>query len=224
MNSCLLILEYCDGGSIESLIVERQRVKQPFSESFMWHALRHLCSALSATHNGIKDPFNKTMQLKDWDTIVHMDIKPANVFWSMKRGKGLEDDEHPTIILGDFGCAVTQTEVLRGKYPKVGQPFGTDGWFPPEAHAKEGVWAGRYGRPTDIWQVGALITCMCRLSLLPDPIKIKTAKPCGEHYGPELNKLVASLLRKHPMARPAAVDVVEVMRSWSKVRLDEDDE
>jgi hypothetical protein len=32
--------------------------------------------------------------------------KPANVFISFKRGKGMEGDEFPSIILGDFVCAV----------------------------------------------------------------------------------------------------------------------
>ena len=177
-----------------------------------------MSSALSMTHNGIKNPLKKHMQMKPWDTIVHMDIKPGNVFVKHGRGLGLEDDEYPTIVLGDFGCAVRATDVARRKELLDGQPFGTPGFFPPEASGTS-KHAGRWGRPTDIWQVGALLVCMCRLVDVPTLDMLVSPNPCGDMFGPELNKMVKTLLREDPAKRPMAVDVVEIMREMGRLKV-----
>ena len=176
----------------------------------------HLASALSLMHNGIKHPLDKQKQLPGWDTIVHLDVKLENVFISQKRAKGHEDDEYPTIVLGDFGCAVRKSDIDEGRIEPLGQPFGTPGWDPPEFDRRPGAVKKAFGRPTDIYLLGEVLHCMCRLLLLPDKQKMGKS-PCGTNYSLHLNKLVMFCLNEDPLTRPTAVDLVEKMREWKKL-------
>ena len=183
----------------------------------MWHFIGHMSSALAACHNGIRNPLKKGLQPKSWNCIAHLDIKPANVFISMKRAKGMEDDEYPTIVLGDFGCAVTADDILQGKFNKRIQPFGTELWYAPETKATTGKHAGRYGKSSDIWQLGALVSCMCRLVQIPDYNALYSAQPLGPGYSAELNKVVKWCFDWDLEKRPNAVDIIERMVAMKKL-------
>ena len=194
---------------------------QMFEEGFLWHAIHHLCSALALCHHGIVDPLKKHLQPKIWNAVCHLDIKPANIFFNMKRGVGLEDDDFPTLVLGDFGCAVTAEDIAQGRFPRVGQPFGTEAWYPPEGLiGATGKFAGRYGKSTDIWQLGAVIACMARLLVIPNRAELSSTQPCGPSYSVELNKLVHHMLHDDIEKRPTAIDVVEKMQAWARIKED----
>jgi serine/threonine protein kinase len=137
----------------------------------------------------------------------------------MKRGRGMEDDEYPTVVLGDFGCAVTSAEVKNGKFATTRQPFGTEAWFPPEGlDGYAGEYAKCYGKSTDIWQLGAVIACMARLDVLPDRAALATTKPCGPAYSDALNKIVHEMLNGKIGKRPTAIDVAEKMQAWGYLK------
>ena len=113
------------------------------------------------------------------------------MLYKQKRGYGLEDDEFPTFVPGDFGCTMRATDIGQKKHSlNNGQPFGTEGFFPPEASATKNKHAGRWGRPTDLWQVGALLVCMCRFRNIPQPYMLASPNPYGDGYRPDVNRVV----------------------------------
>lgn len=194
-----------------------------FDEGFLWHTILHVCRALALCHYGLPDPLKKELQPRVWSAICHLDIKLENIFVDFKRGRGMEDDEYPTLVLGDFGCSITSDDIAQNRFSRVGQPFGTKGWFPPEYYAEEGTttYAKRYGKSTDVWQLGAVISCMARLITKPDYGKLGIAKPCGAAYSDELNRMVGFMLREDLNLRPTVVDIVGEMKKWGKIPEDE---
>ena len=206
-----LVLEFCDMGSLLGLMNEKRQEGGLFAESFMWHILAQMSAALSMTHFGVRDPLKKQYKLQNWNCIAHLDIKLDNVFLSSKRAPGQEDDEWPRIVLGDFGLSVTRKDIEDGLYKKDVWPGGTQGWYPPENQS--GDFKGRYGKPTDIWQMGGVVQAMCRLMIMPNVGKVYGGKACSDSYSFELNHTVASAMMPDPKVRPTAVDVAETVQN-----------
>lgn len=80
-NNCFMLLEYCEGGSLDGEIARRRVEKRPFSEAEARRLTAHMLEALDAVHNigG-----------------VHGDVKPANIMIAAG----------PIYKLGDFGNAL----------------------------------------------------------------------------------------------------------------------
>lgn len=81
MGFCSFILEYCDGGSLDSMMKDRLRMQKNFSEEFVWHTIVGIAKGLAFLHHGIRDPV-KDGPDDTWNTICHLDLKPCNVFFS----------------------------------------------------------------------------------------------------------------------------------------------
>jgi len=112
-----LIFEYCPKGTIDQAIKKR---KVPPGEDWIARLLHQLFDAL--------------MFLK-FKTILHRDVKPANLL--------LSDDR--TLKLADFGVACYCTGPLRSCE-------GTPAFFPPEVHQLP---RGKgYSFPMDMWATG----------------------------------------------------------------------
>lgn len=87
-----LFMEYYEKGSIRKLVEnyaihnQENQGQQPIiymPESFVWHVLHSLTSALQYIHHGIKssdrrDP-PRPMDPRHWPVILHRDIKPDNI-------------------------------------------------------------------------------------------------------------------------------------------------
>ena len=200
----VLILQHCNAGTLEETIVRVMRNRTKVPEPFIWHIFAGLSSALSLCHWGITDPLESNSKLTPWNTISHLDIKPSNVFLSTtNHTPANNNNNYPTVVLGDFGCCVTDKDLASGAADRTYQPFGTLGWFPPEMND----FVGPYGPWTDVWQMVGLIQCLCLKSHRPvlDPANL--GRPCGSHYSPDLNKVVGRCLVGKYRQRPTAVAV-----------------
>ena len=210
---CSIILEHCDDGTIEKLIDLSRERREQIPERRVWHTLASLTKALCMTHNGVNMD-RPEVQIPDWDCICHLDIKPGNVFLTRRQKKG----EFSRVVLGDFGCAVTKSDINAGKANRIGQTRGTDGWFPPESvPSLTGTSNGRYGKPSDIWQVGAVVQAMCRLLVEPDMDLVVINRACGSSYSRELNRMVKWMMDPDPSKRPSVRELAfEVRREMEK--------
>lgn len=209
-----LILEYCDQGSLKDVIDTSRRCGELLSEQFCWHVFLQLSSALALCHNGVRDPLNPNDRPREWNTLCHIDIKPANIFLQSKKVAGYENVPWPTVVLGDFGCAVTKRDVKDGKVSCNMIPFGTDGWYPPEANSEEirSIEMGLYGRQTDIWQLGGLVLVMCHKLNYPDMRLVASERPCSSNYTTALSQAVQNCMARKPSMRPTAIDVFRGVR------------
>ncbi|KAL8646582.1 MAG: hypothetical protein Q9210_006054 [Variospora velana] len=131
--------EWCPNGDLQDLIDAYTKRPAKIPESFIWHAYMQLADAFAYIHTG----YGGAPPPKKFQTIVHRDVKPPNIFL---RPSGRSGYSYPDLVLADFGLATTKT--LSGK----GGLMGTPSWHPPETplHSPQG----------DIWSMGACIHVM----------------------------------------------------------------
>jgi len=78
-----IVMEYCEGGDISTLIKNSRKSKTFLPEDMVWIILSQMLLALQACHTR-----------KD-GKILHRDLKPGNIFL----------DEKNNVKLGDFGLS-----------------------------------------------------------------------------------------------------------------------
>jgi len=175
-DTCYLVMRYEHGRTLETHIRHRSGLPD---EVWVRSTFAQLLNGLREVHS------NK---------LLHLDIKPANVF--------LRDDDSP--ILLDFGAARQTLSAEGGKLP----PTYTPGYAAPEQYAR----AGDLGPWTDIYSVGATVYA-CLASAAPQPAhkrlrkdELRPArKAWGEHYSAVLLDIVDWCLRLDHLERPQSV-------------------
>ena len=199
-----LILEHCDSGTLDDFIDRHYEENMFVPENFIWHVIAGMASALSLCHYGITDPAHP-VPTYGWDALCHLDVKPSNVFLTSVGQQG----PHPRVVLGDFGCVVKHKDIMSGNVNGVIRGGGTPGWMPPEVGEHgQGHGVRAYGPPTDIWQTGGVIQCLCKLLSLPTD-QVQRREPCGNFYSPILNKVTFCCLWMGYNDRPNAVNLYQ---------------
>ncbi|KJX92492.1 hypothetical protein TI39_contig5844g00001 [Zymoseptoria brevis] len=189
----IVILEYCDMGSLEGLIKSYISKGRCSPEAMAWNVLLGVGKALAFLHHGDsgqgRDP--------TWDMTFHLDLKPCNIFLSSTGGRY----GFPRVVLADFGCSVKISQVVRGEEHLFFQMCGSSDWFPPEGVGQTPL--PHYGVKTDIWQLGATIHALCLgIYAKPNRMVLCTAAPCGRYYSAMLNRSVAHLTHYNSQVRP----------------------
>ncbi|KAK3381652.1 hypothetical protein B0H63DRAFT_450966 [Podospora didyma] len=135
-----LVWDYCDAGTLENVLTDphivglnnNTRGVGLLPEGFVWHVALSLLRALQWLHEGKRDEYslatntpgqlsNKktrttTINEPDWLTILHRDIRPANLH--LQRSKGTET--YPAVKLGGFEkCYVSGTVSSNADTPAV---------------------------------------------------------------------------------------------------------
>ncbi|KAL8785737.1 MAG: hypothetical protein Q9213_003204 [Squamulea squamosa] len=143
-------LEYCNLGDLQDLCDGYLNHRAKVPESFLWHAYRQIAEAFAFIHHGYTtDP---SIYVPNFQTIVHRDVKPSNIFVRASRYRG----EYPDLVLADFGIAITTTSLQRENGYLIGTPL----YQPPEV-----PWHSPAG---DIWSAGA---CLHVLATGSPPIR-----------------------------------------------------
>ncbi|KAL8742807.1 MAG: hypothetical protein Q9184_008192, partial [Pyrenodesmia sp. 2 TL-2023] len=171
-----------------------------------------------------------------WDTIVHGDVKPANMLLTPPDDS--VDGLYPTIKLCDFGTSFTMPESI----PKVRAwkstfQYGTSGFWAPEietAKPLENV-PGKFrpvaahrihGSHSDVYSLGAVIDQLMdlRFNCLKNHPDFDNPHVI-DYYSPELRALVKACRKTQVYSRPAIYDVYqqtsEAVAQWRDAALAE---
>jgi len=140
-GSSHLFLQYCSAGDLHQVIEWYYEHNKTIPEGFVWTVFCHLSEALAFIHRGYPDHGTGDT----WNTVIHRDVKPPNVFLTWPHGRR----SYPDVLLGDFGLAALPSD--RGfERTEYG---GSYDWQPPEAPE-----ASTRG---DVWALGAIIHACC---------------------------------------------------------------
>ncbi|NXI93360.1 NEK2 kinase, partial [Psophia crepitans] len=184
-----IVMEYCDGGDLASLIARCTKERQHYlEESFVLRVLTQLTLALKECH-----------RRSDGGVTVHRDLKPANVFLDGKQN----------VKLGDFGLARILHHDTSFAKTFVGTPY----YMSPEQmnHLS-------YNEKSDIWSLGCLLYELCALSPpfraynqkeLAEKIKEGKFRRIPYRYSEELNELLREMLNVKDYCRPSVEDILQ---------------
>jgi serine/threonine protein kinase len=139
-----IFLEYCDMGTLQTVLKKHSQSGVKIPESFIWHVIESLAKALEFCHNGRGGAPGSHQDSKTWVPIIHMDINPGNVFLSSPTKA---TSPHPYVVLGDFGAAREKPlEITTASKYTISLQEAMD-------------------EPVDIYHFGGLIKNMCRCTI-----------------------------------------------------------
>jgi eukaryotic-like serine/threonine-protein kinase len=176
-----LVMNYLQGATLQDFIMAGRQIKagKAFSESTIRSVFDEVLQGLRVVHQ------NK---------MLHLDIKPANLF--------ITDDDSAVLI--DFGAA---REVLN-KDGNFTQPMYTPGFAAPEMYRRE----TQLGPWTDVYAIGACIYSMMIGYPPPEVVKRRDKDPVpamllrkGSQYSDKLIEVVEWCMSLDPLARPQSV-------------------
>ncbi|NXK96609.1 NEK2 kinase, partial [Formicarius rufipectus] len=184
-----IVMEYCDGGDLASLIAKCSKERHVKSvQSFVLRVLTQLTLALKECH-----------RRSDGAVTVHRDLKPANVFLDGKQN----------VKLGDFGLARILHHDTGFARTFVGTPY----YMSPEQMNYMS-----YNEKSDIWSLGCLLYELCALSPpftassqkeLAEKIREGKFRRIPYRYSEQLNELLKEMLNVKDYCRPSVEDILQ---------------
>lgn len=100
-SKIFIVMEYCQGGDIATLIRTSRKENKHIPEDMVWSILAQVLLALQACHN------------RSEGKILHRDLKPGNIFL----------DADYNVKLGDFGLSKMMGDESVFAYTHVGTPY-----------------------------------------------------------------------------------------------------
>ena len=190
-----MVMQYVRGRTLQFHI---QRHRHEFTESFIRRLFTHLLNGLREVHA---------------KKLLHLDIKPANIYITME-GKP---------VLLDFGAA---RQALTSDAPKL-RPMYTAGYAAPEQYRAQ----EQLGPWSDIYAVGATIyTCVTGVHPQPaserekDDQMVSARELASQGYSDDMFNIIDSCLKLDHMARiQTAFELQkELMREFKETALAEE--
>ncbi|KAM5163197.1 serine/threonine-protein kinase Nek2 [Mantella aurantiaca] len=184
-----IVMEYCEGGDLASLIAKCTKERQYLEEDFILRVFVQLALALKDCHR----------RSDGGHTVLHRDLKPANIFLDSKRN----------VKLGDFGLARILHHDTSFAKTFVGTPY----YMSPEQMNRMS-----YNEKSDIWSLGCLLYELCALSPpftaynqkeLAEKIKIGKFRRIPYRYSEELNQNITHMLNLKDYLRPSIEEILQ---------------
>jgi serine/threonine protein kinase len=210
-----IAMEYCALGTLHQFLAKSHQIKlsskKLISEAFLWQVFKDLAKAIRYCHFGEED---QDGNFGEWDPTYHRDIILGNIFLS-KGGRG-PLCPCPVIKLGDFGCAVSETELVHRGTRLTYLPDVCQFDWPPEGDV-----ASVAG---DVYQVGkvmySLLTCENPdIAALQgqhwrhddDYLDLPRARDGPHQYSAQLKGLIDRCLYRYPEGRPSSKELVKLI-------------
>ncbi|EAU85079.2 other/NEK protein kinase [Coprinopsis cinerea okayama7 len=205
-----IIMEYCGGGDLSTVIKQAAKHNRPISEDLIWNYFMQILLALHHCHhpNGHgRSGSGSGSALTEGEgggssrrpQILHRDLKPDNVFL----------DENNNVKLGDFGLSKALNQAsFANTY--VGTPY----YMSPELMQEKA-----YDSKSDIWSLGCLIYELCALkppfheakthNELSILIRNGRIPPLPRGYSQALFGVIKAMLNLNPAMRPSAAQLLQ---------------
>lgn len=202
-----IVTELCDEKTLKDLLRKYKIAQKTVPELFVFQIFESLARALKYCHHG--DPASD-----DWDPVSHRDLILDNYF--IKFSRSSSPAEYPcTIIAGDFGCAVTQSEYVGQGLTPHDLPFVDSFYVPPSGPSP--------GEANDVYQLDLLMSCFYCLEELPSMdvtnfANEKWHQGCRS-YSEHIRHFIALCLESDLQRRPTATDLVKSLQAKRKVLL-----
>eukprot|EP00066_Takifugu_rubripes_P006828 XP_003971899.1 PREDICTED: serine/threonine-protein kinase Nek2 [Takifugu rubripes] len=185
-----IVMEYCEGGDLSSLITRCIKERRFLEEKFVLRVMAQLTLALKECHRRSDGR---------GATVLHRDLKPANIFLDIKQN----------VKLGDFGLARILNHETSFAKTFVGTPY----YMSPEQinHLS-------YNEKSDIWSLGCLLYELCALfppftaynqKELAEKIREGKYRRIPYRYSEELNTLLSKMLNLKDYLRPSVESILQ---------------
>ncbi|XP_059160193.1 serine/threonine-protein kinase Nek2-like isoform X1 [Physella acuta] len=177
-----IIMEYCPGGDLASIIARHRKDGTHVTEEFAWKILSQTTLALRECH-----------RRKNGQAVLHRDLKPANVF--------LDTDSN--VKLGDFGLA----RVLHHETSFARTYVGTPYYMSPELVNNQS-----YNDKSDVWSLGCMLYELCALAppfVAANQTELNHKIRAGEFsrlphsYSSQLDLIIRKMLQVEVSKRPS---------------------
>ncbi|KAE9411300.1 kinase-like protein [Gymnopus androsaceus JB14] len=174
--------ELCEGGNFAHFLWEYGRVFPRLDQARVWKIVVDLCNGLKFIHDS---------------SVIHLDLKPANIFLS----------RDARLKIGDFGMA---TIWPRPRPTADSSSFEREGdklYLAPE------VLQGKYGKAADMFSFGMTILETASNIVVPDQgeawhrLRQEDFSQVDMEDSPELLRLVHQMMRSDPSLRVGIHDV-----------------
>uniref|UniRef100_A0A8C5KKZ0 Serine/threonine-protein kinase Nek2 n=1 Tax=Jaculus jaculus TaxID=51337 RepID=A0A8C5KKZ0_JACJA len=184
-----IVMEYCEGGDLASVITKGTKDRQYLDEEFVLRVMTRLTLALKECHR----------RSDGGHTVLHRDLKPANVFLDGKQN----------VKLGDFGLARILNHDTSFAKTFVGTPY----YMSPEQMNRMS-----YNEKSDIWSLGCLLYELCALmppftafnqKELAGKIREGRFRRIPYRYSDELNDIITRMLSLKDYQRPSVEEILE---------------
>ncbi|KAL9004053.1 MAG: hypothetical protein Q9188_003118 [Gyalolechia gomerana] len=223
--------EYAEHGDLEDIIRFYRKHQLVIPEAFIWHVFWSTANALCYCRHGTNKSNNTVAR---WDTIVHGDVKPANLL--LANPDDSVDGLYPTTKLGDFGVAYSvQESNMRLRAWKSTFRYGTNSFMAPEVETVNPQSNGNFhpvppsnihGSHSDIWSLGAVIETLMstRFNALKDHPYFDSPF-VEDYYSSRLQNLTAACKTYSIRSRPPIYNVYlrtqTGMTKWHNTALEE---
>lgn len=206
-----MYIEYCEQGTLEKVAERYIKRDKYVPEAFLWKVFEGLASAALHCHEGPEESLSGLT--KSWDPVYHRDIILTNCFLSKS-----DEGGYPVVKLGDFGCSVTQSDMLYGGLLDQDLPAEDYRYVPPEGPDASAA--------ADIFQIGLVMFCFYINSIIPDKsvnnrgckrftdhkFWIDERRPGFQNYSRKFRYLIARCVAKLPEHRPNARVLLDLIK------------
>lgn len=201
-----IVMEYCEGGDLGSMIRECRKTKSLIGEDTVLNYLVQMIKGLDACHHARTNDGSPRV-------ILHRDLKPENIFLNSEQ----------MIKIGDFGLS---KEVSAHSFActYVGTPY----YMSPELAT-----GAQYDVKSDIWALGCVAYELCALrppfdattqAELTRKIQLGNVPELPRGYSRMLGDMIRGMLSLDPAARPTTHELMRVplIRVASRRREDQE--
>lgn len=149
-----------------------------------------------------------------WNKIIHRDLKPSNIFMTWEDARQSAQNPYPTLLVGDFGCAVSSADIQAGQDGFDQLPIPDFAFAPHEfsAHREEG----------DVYSIALIVLCV----MWRDQEPSDRNSMVDDWATDQMACVLGSRLQKDPNHRPKPQDLPKLVwreyQAWLAGRSDYD--